>query len=207
MIFHTRTRIQTLILSILFISMLTACRLIQPSDDDGMDLAVTEEPAEGNFPEELVAVQGQIIRQWAVEAVASTEYASPEWSAMQATGPPDTNRCGDYQTAWATAGSDSKGEWIELSYQQPVYVTGINIVQSFNPNQVVTVELIGAFGRAIEVYNNSPTQVDRLCPYTLIIPTERTESKFDKLRIKVDQSKLGLGWNQIDAVELIGVLN
>jgi hypothetical protein len=191
----------------LFSAVITACRLIQPIEDDDTDLSVTEAPADSNLPDELEAVQGRIIQQWAFEAVASSEYATPEWSAMQATGPPDTNRCGDYQTAWATAGSDSEGEWIELSYQEPVYVTGINIIQSFNPDQVVTVNLVGAFGRSIEVYNKPPTQVDQPCPYTLIITTERTESKFDKLRIEVNQSVLGLGWNQIDAVELIGVLD
>ena len=147
--------------------------------------------------------QGGQIRQWAESAEASSEFADPEWSAAQATGAPDTPRCGDYQTAWATAGSDTI-ESVELTYPVSVYVTGINIVQSYNPNQVIRVELVGAFGRSITVYEGRPNQIDQSCPYTFSIPLERTEGRFNKLRITVDQSVLGLGWNQIDSVELIG---
>jgi hypothetical protein len=144
------------------------------------------------------------IRQWAVEAEASSAYANPEWAASQATGAPDTQRCGDYQTAWATAGSDSTG-WLEVRFPIAVHVTSVNIVQSFNPNQVVKVELVSAFDRTIEIYNQPPIQVDQTCPYTLSIPVEKTEGQFDTIRITLDQSVLGLGWNQVDAVELVGV--
>jgi hypothetical protein len=156
-----------------------------------------------NLPPDFVFIQGQQIRQWAIEAEASSEYASPEWSAMQATGAPDTNRCGDYQTAWASAGSDSI-VWLELKFPVAVHVTAINILQTFNPNQVVKVELIGPFDRSFEIFNQSAVQVDQPCPFTLPIPVEKTEGRFDTVRITVNQSVLGLGWNQIDAVELVG---
>ena len=148
-------------------------------------------------------LQGGQVRQWAISAEASSEFADPEWAAAQATGAPDTPRCGDYQTAWATAGSDTV-ESISLSYTLSVNVTGVNIIQSFNPNQVVQVELVGDFERAVTVFESQPMQVDQPCPYTLSIPIEKTEGRFNKVRITVDQSVLGLGWNQIDAVELIG---
>jgi hypothetical protein len=156
-----------------------------------------------NVPPEFVLIQGQQIRQWAIHAEASSEFANPEWAAEQVIGAPDTDRCGDYQTAWATAGSDSK-EYIEVKFPLAVHVTAVNIIQSFNPSQVVKVELIGALDRSIEIYNQPPTQVDQPCPYTLQIPIEKTSGRFDALRISIDQSKLGLGWNQIDAVELVG---
>ena len=143
------------------------------------------------------------LRQWAAGAQASSEYADPEWAAIQAIGEPDTARCGDYQTAWATAGSDTV-ETLVLTYTLSVHVTAINVVQSFNPNQVTQVELVGAFNRATTVYERDPVQVDQPCPYTLVIPVEKTERPYDTVRITVDQSVLGLGWNQIDAVELVG---
>ena len=148
-------------------------------------------------------LQSDEFRQWAIEAEASSEFANPEWAAEQAVGEPNTSRCGDYQTAWATAGSDSL-ETISLSYAEPVYVRSINIIQSFNPNQVVRVELLGAFDRAITVFESQPIQVDQPCPYTLSIPIQETEGRYSKVRITIDQSILGLGWNQIDAVELVG---
>ena len=54
---------------------------------------------------------------------------------------------------------------------------------------------------------SEPFQVDQPCPYTLSIPIEKTEGRFNKVRITVDQSVLGLGWNQIDAVELVGEID
>ena len=163
-----------------------------------MDAAATVLP-DGAVP----PLQSGQVRQWAMGAEASSEFADPEWAAFQATGAPDTPRCGDYQTAWATAGSDTV-ETLVLTYTVSVHVTGINIVQSFNPNQIVQVELIGVFDRAVPVYEGQPRQVDQPCPYTLSIPIEKTEGHFNQLRITVDQSVLGMGWNQIDAVELIG---
>ncbi|RME06814.1 MAG: hypothetical protein D6803_05550 [Anaerolineae bacterium] len=147
-------------------------------------------------------LQGSV-RQWAVEATASSEYADPEWAAIQATGAPDTSRCGDYQTAWASVGADTV-EWLELKFSVPVFVTGVRIIQTFNPNQVARVELLGAGGRVRQIYKADPQPVDQPCPYELLIPVERTRAKYDTVRITVDQSVLGLGWNEIDAVELVG---
>ena len=143
--------------------------------------------------------------QWAAGAEASSEFSDPEWSAIQAVGEPNTPLCGDYQSAWATAGSDTI-ETLVLTYTQSVHVTGINIVQTFNPNQVVQVDLVGTFGRSVTVYSGTPYAVDQPCPFTLAIPVKRTEGRYNRLRITVDQSALGLGWNEIDAVELIGEL-
>ena len=182
---------------------LSACQLFQNSSNSG-GIQDTISPEELNqLPPEFVRIQGQQIRQWAVEAEASSSYADPEWAPNQATGAPDTVRCGDYQTAWATAGSDSY-EWLSLQYPVAVHVTAINILQSFNPNQVKKVELLGTQGRSFEVYTGEPHQVDQPCPFTLAIPIEKTEGRFDSIRITIDQSVLGLGWNQIDAVELVG---
>jgi len=48
-----------------------------------------------------------VIYQWAMSAEASSEFSSPEWSAEQAVGAPDSPGCGDYQFSWASAASDS----------------------------------------------------------------------------------------------------
>jgi hypothetical protein len=165
-----------------------------------------QEPGGTSLPAGAVPpLQNGQVRQWAAGAEADTEFADPEWAAIQATDAPNTARCGDYQTAWASAGSDTV-DTLVLTYTLSVYVTGINIVQSFNPDQVSKVELLGVFDRPISVYESQPTQVDQPCPYTLFIPVEKTDSQFNKIRITVDQSILGLGWNQIDAVELVGDL-
>ena len=148
--------------------------------------------------------QEGVVRQWANDAEASSSYADPEWSAHQVIGLPDTEHCGDFQSAWASAGSDSV-EWVALKYSTAVHVTTVNIVQSFNPNQVVKVELNNAHGDVLAIYEKAPIAVDQPCPYTLSIFIDQTSALYDAVRITVDQSILGLGWNEIDAVELIGV--
>ena len=183
----------------------TACQSSQADGDASKTSALPTptQPSTQSLPPGYVRSQGQQIRQWAVEAEANSEYSSPEWAAMQATGAPDTKRCGDYQTAWASASSDSI-VWLEVKFPLAVYVTAVNIIQTFNPNQVVTVELLGQFGRPIEIYNQPPVQMNQPCPYILSISMDKTKGRFDTVRIAIDQSVLGLGWNQIDAVELVG---
>lgn len=148
-------------------------------------------------------LQGTRIRQWASGGEASSEFAVPEWGAEKALGPPDAPGCGDYQFAWASAASDAVAT-LTLNYAIPVYITEIHVVESFNPDQVVQVEVLRSQGEFHTVYESEPRQVDRPCPYRLIVPVGPLDFKSDTIRITVDQSVLGLGWNEIDAVQLIG---
>ena len=147
---------------------------------------------------------GEPINLYATSAFASTEYGTDSWSAMQATGAPDTLECGDQSTAWASAASNGV-DWLELTYDQTVYVTQINIHQTYNPDQVVLVELITPESEVVPVYESVPFEfTDDACPFMLAIPLDGTILA-NGVRITVDQSQLTLGWNEIDAVELIGI--
>jgi hypothetical protein len=148
-------------------------------------------------------IEGEEIRQWASSATASSEYGDPDWAAIQATGAPDTPDCGDYKTAWASSASDTV-EWIELSYDTPVYPTEVNIVQSYYPNQVLFVDLLDTEGELHGIYVGEPEDKSDECPYTLSIPVEGGDYLVVGVRITIDQSVLA-NWNEIDAVELVGV--
>lgn len=163
----------------------------------------TESTLDGSPSPTGTPSQGTAIYQWASDAGASSEYADPEWSAQQATGPPDAPGCGDYQYAWASAASDSIAT-LTVTYSIPVYPTEVQVVESFHPDQVVKVEVLTPEGDSYTVYENDPQQVDRPCPYTLSVQVGDVPEKVDRVRITVDQSVLGLGWNEIDAVQLIG---
>ncbi len=144
----------------------------------------------------------ETITQWATFALASSEYTPSDWSAEQAMGEPDTFECGDQVTAWASADSDTE-ETILLGYDELVYVTQINIYQTYNPDQVTAVDLVDEKGDFVPVYEGTPTAVADTCPYVLSIPLDG-DILADGVRITLDQSQLGLGWNEIDAVELVG---
>jgi hypothetical protein len=151
------------------------------------------------------AVSGpQEIRQWAVTAKASSEYGDSTWNAKQATGAPNVNECGDNGLAWASK-SPSGLDWIELTYATPVIPTAINIYQSYNPSQVVEVDLIATDGTTYMAWQGSAKQIST-CPDLMTITfDEKQEMLVEKVVVIVDQSMLSLGWNEIDAVELVGM--
>ena len=148
-----------------------------------------------------------VLYQWGLSSEASTEFANPEWGAEQAAGEPDAPGCGDYQFAWASAASDSIAT-LEVTFSAPVFPLEIVIHESYNPDQVVKVEVFDQeTGGYYAVRQKNPIQVDRPCPYLLVIPVDGIDFRTNLVRITVDQSQLGLGWNEIDAVQLIGTLN
>ena len=56
-----------------------------------------EDPTLDPAPEaEINIPSAGVISQWADSAEGSSEFASPEWGASQATGRPDVPGCGDY---------------------------------------------------------------------------------------------------------------
>ncbi|MBS1250461.1 MAG: hypothetical protein MAG431_02055 [Chloroflexi bacterium] len=201
-----------LILSLLCLTWwIGACQVLPGGSIPGgeVDGTVTQTPAGTTRVPELTpqgwAAGQDILKQWAKEAEASSVYVDPEWGADQATGAPDAPGCGDYQFAWASAASDEVAT-LELTYGTPVYVSAITIIQSFNPNQVVKVEILDPEGEFTVVYQAAPVVVDRPCPFALSVPVEKLDFKSNRVRITVDQSVLGLGWNEIDAVRLAGVV-
>jgi hypothetical protein len=150
-----------------------------------------------------VPPMGEGTRQWAVSATASSQYSDTGWSAMQATGAPNTPECGDYTTAWATEDYDAV-EWIELDYDTPVIPTEVNIFQTYNPDQVIQVALRDLEGDYQTIYLGTPEDKSDDCPFVLNIPVEGIDWQVDGVKITVDQRVIQ-DWVEIDAVELVGI--
>jgi len=82
----------------------------------------------------------------------------------------------------------------------------IIIHQSFNPDQISKVEVQDPERQGYyTVLQKNPLRVDRPCPFELVVPVEGIDFLTNTVRITVDQSQLGLGWNEIDSVQLIGI--
>ncbi len=157
-----------------------------------------------NLPTAESLVKSGVIYQWAIDGEGSSEFSNPEWSAEQVIGEPDSPGCGDYQFSWASAASDSI-DTLTVQFSIMVFPQEIIIHESFNPDQVVKVEIQDPeSGGFYTVLQKNPTQVDRPCPYELAVPVEGINFKSNTVRITIDQSQLGLGWNEIDAIQLIG---
>jgi hypothetical protein len=147
-----------------------------------------------------VVPQG-FLMQWASAAIASSEYESDRWSAAQAIGPPNVASCDDEASAWASAGPDL--DWIELQYQTPVRPQEIRIHEVWAPGSIIKVEVKDAGGSYHTVYTASPTAVNG-CLRTLNIPIQTITAPVAAVRLTLDQRTRN-DWNEIDAVQLIGI--
>lgn len=144
----------------------------------------------------------EVIRQWATSASASSEYGRSGYSAAQALGEPDTPVCADSSSAWASKTADGV-ETLTVGFAQPVAPTEINIYQSFNPGAIIGIQLIPAGGDGIiTVIEAHDPGAD--CPGVLQIGLGSDLPPIDGVIITLDQRKINT-WNEIDAVELVGI--
>jgi hypothetical protein len=90
-------------------------------------------------------------------------------------------------------------------FSTSVIPSEINVYQSYNPSQVVEVQVITTTGEKYKVWSGVPEMVAN-CPDVMSISLELTKSVLvNKIRIMIDQSMLQKGWDEIDAVELVGI--
>ena len=141
------------------------------------------------------------LRQWAIGAKASTQYSDEANGAKQMIGKPDTMQGGDIRTAWAPTQQDAGEEWVELEYEMSVKPLRIRVHETCGPGCAVKVEARDLDGAWHEVWKGAdPTKE---CPGWLEIDIDAAAFTTKTIRITLDTS-LVAGWNEIDAVELIG---
>ncbi len=144
----------------------------------------------------------EVAAQWASDAVASSQYGEDGYSPLQATGAPDVPAASDNPLAWASQEADGTVETLELTYAYKVTPAAIRIYESYNPGAVTMVEAYDEESDewAVLWEGNEPTdQVYRIFSPELTSPDFVT----DKIRLTID-SDLVAGWNEIDAVQLLG---
>lgn len=154
-------------------------------------------------PAPAIDVDGAI-EQWVTDAEASSEYTDDGWSARQVIGVADTPEAGDEVTAWAALIADSQPETLLLTFAQAVIPTAIEIYESYNPGAVSRIEVLDpntdewrvvwegvadTIGEEIAIFRPVLTAVDF--------------ATF-QVRLTIDEPSVP-GWNEIDAVKLIGV--
>jgi len=141
------------------------------------------------------------LMQWARSASASSQYDTNSWSPAQATGTPNVTTCDDEASAWASLDGNTV-EWLELTYDQPVRPTEIQIYEVWAPGSIAKVEVKDASGNYLQVYSASPQLVTG-CLRTLTIPVTGVTEYISTVRVTIDQRQRN-DWNEIDAVRLTG---
>jgi len=131
--------------------------------------------------------------------VKAQRPAKRSWGPEQATGPPDTEEAGDFQTAWASRTEDGQDEWLLLEYAEPVRPKEVRVHESFNPGAVVRVTAFKLDGTEVEVWKGKDPSAGKdigvsVLPFKGDFPTSR-------IKLHIASSKVP-GWNEIDAVGL-----
>ncbi len=142
--------------------------------------------------------------QWAIQATASSTYNDAQgtaaWSANQATGAPDVDKYGDDGKAWTSKTPDAGIEWLDLKYPRPVHATEVRIRESCGSGAVIKTEVFDEQGTAHTVWaGNDPTTDLNY----LIVKFPKTSFKTDRVKVTLATNVVP-GWNEIDAVQLVG---
>jgi hypothetical protein len=140
---------------------------------------------------------------WAVDAAASSELDVDDYSALQATGAPDTLQGGDSPTAWAPLEDDAGEETLELAYEFPLVPAEINIYESNNPGAIFGVQIYDLENDEwMTVWEGEPAAVEEPTRiFSIELPPGAVTT--DGVRILLDTAAVP-GSNAIDAVELRG---
>ena len=142
--------------------------------------------------------------QWAIQATASSSYNDAQgtapYSANQVTGPPNVDTYSDNGAAWAPKTADGGIEWVDLKYPRPVHASEIRVRESCGSGAVVKIEIFDEQNTAHAVWQgNDPTKELNY----LIATFPKTTFKTARVKITLATNVVP-GWNEIDAVQLVG---
>jgi hypothetical protein len=145
--------------------------------------------------------------QWAVSARASSEYGTPRYAASQATGKPNIplGMAGDNPDAWSPAAKNEGTAWIELTFPKPVHATEVRVRQNNAPGAIAKIEVIAADGTTHLWWEGVDPFVEpavrEIAWFAVRVPKTAYVAAKVKLTLNLASRP---GYNQIDAVQLVG---
>jgi hypothetical protein len=167
------------------------------ADADGQGDACDNCPASPNAGQN--DGDGDFLIQWAYAATASSQYSTGDYSAMQATGAPESEGiCEDRPTNWSPLGSTADPEWIELTYLVPLQAVGVDVHESLESRFVRRIEVrdTNLVWHTLWNGNDATTCGDALEARWPITPYE-----VDRVRV----TTAAPDWEEIDTVGLLGI--
>ena len=123
------------------------------------------------------------------------------WGPEQVTGPADTFQAGDQVTAWAPLEQDGGPEWLKVDYAREVPVAEVRVRETYNPGAVVRLTAVFPDGRETLIWEGAEPPAQAPIDRSFTPGFGKVQSR--SIKIYLDTKKVS-GWNEIDAVELIG---
>ena len=130
----------------------------------------------------------------------SSQYSAAGWSALHALGMPNVVGLVDDANAWAPLEQNGGIEFIEVGFPSAQPVATVDIVQSFNPGAIQSIELITSNGRRVQVFSGEMGG-ESLPRFQLNLAC--TDYDVSAVRVTLDTRTVD-GWNEIDAIGLTG---
>jgi hypothetical protein len=94
-------------------------------------------------------------------------------------------------------------DWLDVRFRWPVLPRRINIHETHSPGFIVRVEVLDEADQYHTVWEGEPTPAGA-CPRLFSFLVTEVDVPVVGVRIHLDQRDGG-NWNQIDAVELVGL--
>jgi speckle-type POZ protein len=147
-----------------------------------------------------------IVRQWVSRVINySSQYNEDTWSANKIIGPPLVYpNYGDLQNSWAQTADFHANHFIELEFPEEVYVTKINIYETYHAGGVVRIKLKDPLTDNWKIVWDSAVGPISIESSRIFSPDlKKTLFKTKYVRLDVDCTAAN-SFCEIDAVELIG---
>ena len=91
-------------------------------------------------------------------------------------------------------------QWLELGYRQPRRVDAIRIFEVNSAGAIVAIETVDEKGTGRTVWKGKDPLTK---PGTFVVKIRRTHYRVKLVRLVLDTNR-ARGWNEIDAVEILG---
>lgn len=142
--------------------------------------------------------------QWATDAKASSTFndanGNTSYSASQATGEPNVQAYSTTPQAWSSKTPDSGIEWLELTFAKPVRANAVRVRESSGSGALIKIEVFDEKGVAHTVWSGADSTKEL---NYLIAEFPKTAFMTNRVKLTLATNVVS-GWNQIDAVQLVG---
>ncbi|HEY2589735.1 MAG TPA: hypothetical protein VGI81_28585 [Tepidisphaeraceae bacterium] len=133
----------------------------------------------------------------------TSQWQALPWSPVQAAGPPDTPRPGDFPTAWAPATRNGSPEWLLLTYDKPLRIRAVDVYESLSPGALTQISFVTEGGAEIAAWSGvDPTPATAASGVSHVAITEPSLPAVRKIKLDIGIPTIP-GWNEIDAVGVI----
>jgi hypothetical protein len=122
------------------------------------------------------------------------------WGPEQVVGEPDTLQAGDIPTAWAPLQQDGGEEWLKLDYETSVDIAEVRVRETHNPGAVSKITAFLANGSEVTIWEGVEPKSEPPVEMAFAVPNSINAKS---VKVYLDTKRVP-GWNEIDAVQLIG---